>query len=446
MGQSQPDRSPALSVKPRGGSFFSPRNEGGCAAGCLGTVFFGAFFSAGAAVLWVALLQPLWNIVRASQWVETPCTVTLCEVVGDDTYTIKIAYDYTLKGQQYTGSRYNFMTGATSSRKWKEDVAANNPPGTQARCYVNPRQEDESVFDRGFSSDMLFGLFGLPFLLVGLAGFVYFLPAARRKQVAANAAAKSAAGGVDDEEDDSPPTGSRRELAQRIADTARKPSIRAWSASEFENPDLEIPDEPVTLQPESSPTGNFVGCLIGAIIFHVVVGFFFVARLKDWRAGEWQWLPDLFAIPAALGSLACIAGVIHTFLALFNPRPMLTLSRQAVSLGGEVTLEWFFTKSTASVRSLSFQLQGIESAKYTRGTNTHTDTQKFHDEPLFSTSEPQEIAEGKFTVRIPDDTMHSFFGENNKVIWQISLKGDIPFWPDVTATFPIKVNPHEPVA
>jgi hypothetical protein len=157
-------------------------------------------------------------------------------------------------------------------------------------------------------------------------------------------------------------------------------------------------------------------------------------------------MPDLLAIPAVLGSLCCVAGVIHAFLAMFNPRPLLTISRQAIPLGGKVELEWSFDRSTSSMRSLTFHLEGIESAKYTRGTNTTTDTQKFHEEILYSTSEPIEVAEGKVTVTIPDDTMHSFYGSNNKIMWQIRLKGDIPFWPDVAATFPIKVNPHEPVA
>ena len=41
----------------------------------------------------------------------------------------------------------------------------------------------------------------------------------------------------------------------------------------------------------------------------------------------------------------------------------------------------------------------------------------------------------------PADTMHSFAGENNKIVWSIKVEGEIPIWPDVNEEFEIKVLP-----
>jgi hypothetical protein len=59
------------------------------------------------------------------------------------------------------------------------------------------------------------------------------------------------------------------------------------------------------------------------------------------------------------------------------------------------------------------------------------------------TAEPEEIVAGKSQFQIPTDSMHSLNASNNKIKWQIQLRADIPNWPDVSASFPIRVVPHE---
>ena len=52
-----------------------------------------------------------------------------------------------------------------------------------------------------------------------------------------------------------------------------------------------------------------------------------------------------------------------------------------------------------------------------------------------------EMGEAEFEV--PADSMHSFAASNNQIVWTLNVQGDIPWWPDVSLSFPITVTPHE---
>ena len=43
--------------------------------------------------------------------------------------------------------------------------------------------------------------------------------------------------------------------------------------------------------------------------------------------------------------------------------------------------------------------------------------------------------------RIPAGTMHSFSANNNKIIWTLTVKGEISRWPDVDESFDVTVGP-----
>jgi len=129
-------------------------------------------------------------------------------------------------------------------------------------------------------------------------------------------------------------------------------------------------------------------------------------------------------------------------LALANPRPTITLSRESVTVGGSVTLEWQLSGATHRVRSLSLTLEGCEEARYRRGTDTRTDTNVFHRETLTEVGDSMGIARGTTSIKIPADTMHTFLADNNKVIWRIKMKGVINRWPDIDDSFDLTVAPR----
>src|SRR5690606_35538149 len=122
---------------------------------------------------WIGMVNPILEVALSMSWKPTQCTIVSSEVVGDDTFRIDIQYDYEFDGNKYTGNRYSFFNFKTSGKAGKEKIAALFPPGGRTICYVNPDKPGESVLDRGLSWSVLWGLFGLPFFLVG-AGGLYF--------------------------------------------------------------------------------------------------------------------------------------------------------------------------------------------------------------------------------------------------------------------------------
>lgn len=402
----------------------------GCFGRLFGFVFCSMFFGMGCFFLWMIALQPLLKIMDAKSWVETPCTITKSTVEGNETYRIVIEYDYVFAGQQYHGDQYDFFSMATNGRTSKERVVAKYKEGTEKTCYVNPDTPTESVINRAASAHLWWGLFPLPFIGIGLAGYwVVFFGSSRIAQNLQNIQVKT----------------NNQALTSGQTTTGRRTRVASqseWSNSEYDEEDLFEEPGPVTLKNDSSPLGIAIFLLIFATIWNGVISVFIFDKWDEWIKFDIGF-EDLFFVPFILVGIGVILAFIYNVLRTFNPKPTLTLSRQLIPLGGTAQLQWQFTKSTNSIRELTVKLIGQEEAVYRRGTNTYTDHETFHDETLLATTDPLEIPQGEIEISIPSETMHSFDGGNNKIIWRIEFSGDIKLWPDVSAKFPIRVVPHE---
>jgi hypothetical protein len=104
-------------------------------------------------------------------------------------------------------------------------------------------------------------------------------------------------------------------------------------------------------------------------------------------------------------------------------------------------LDWSFRGNARRIRRLRIFLRGAEEATYRRGTDTSTDKHTFTEVELFNDTDAAALASGQASVTIPADSMHTFDAPNNKIIWSLHVKGDIPRWPDVAEEFPITVLP-----
>ncbi|MCA9075447.1 MAG: DUF3592 domain-containing protein [Planctomycetaceae bacterium] len=377
-------------------------------------VFCGMFALAGAAMFYFMTLGPLLNVYRARTWVETPCTITSSRVErhdGDDgdTFSIEITYDYAFRGQPYGGDRYHFMIGSSSGYDGKKAVVDAHPVGMKTVCYVDPLNPSEAVIERGLTWDMLWGLFCVPFLVVGF-GIPWAVRWSERKK---QRTALSTGGGSSD-------------------------GNEVGSTQFNENPDGSI-----TLQSESSPLGRFMGSIIIALIWNGLISFLIRQVVEGFQNGDPEWFLTVFSIPFVLVGLGLIIWAVYAFFALFNPRPILTLNRGQIPLGEVVHMTWQFRGSSHSIRHLKLTLVGSEKATYRRGTNTHTDKEKFHEQVLFESDQSYDIASGEADIEVPADSMHTFTANNNEIVWTLEMAGDIPLRPDVSATFPIVVTPHE---
>ena len=357
------------------------------------------FVLIGSLLTYYFAIRPTLAIREASNWLETPCTITASRVAenrgskGETTYSIEIRYEYFIEGEKILGDKYNFDTGSSSGRDWRQKIVRAYPAGRKTVCYVNPADPDESVLVRDTSMNRWWGMIPLIFVFAGGA----MLLASRRKTTNARNGTASAA-----------------PLRGVIGDVGA----------------------PVTLKPSSTPLGAFIGLLIFSLIWNgIVLGILFSANLPT--------PAKLFLGLFALIGVAIFLGAIHQFLALFNPRPTLETSSNSVRLGQELQIRFSFTGRVQRIQKLTIHLRGREEATYRRGTDTTTDKSIFAEHLLLETGNTVQMKSGNVVVHIPADTMHSFNAPNNKIIWTLHLHGSIPRWPDIDVEFPFTVLPME---
>ncbi|MDA3960689.1 MAG: DUF3592 domain-containing protein [Planctomycetota bacterium] len=382
------------------------------AGGCFGAIFFGIFFCVGLGVMIMMGLRPLILTAQAQSWIETPCTVTSSKLDAHSgskgtSYRIDIRYTYGVDGQRFQGDRYNFSVGHSSGQDGKQAVVDEYRHEPNPVCYVNPDQHSEAVLNPDPDWYMLWGLFGLPFFLVGAGGlYGTFIYKSKAKLKGKGAKAKP--------------------RTKRAGQTERK-------ATGVSRGDLES---------ASSPFGKFVFFLVFALFWNGVVGtMFYLAVLKDGFDGGFDWLPAIFlSIFLLIGAVLLLLVVPYQFLALFNPTITCRIERGPLQPGCRAQLEWRINGRADRLTKLTITLVGREEATYRQGTNTRTDKRDFLTAELYQDSDV--ACSGSCELAIPADTMPSFSANNNKIAWVLTVHGDIPSWPDVKHEFPLLVLPE----
>ena len=152
--------------------------------------------------------------------------------------------------------------------------------------------------------------------------------------------------------------------------------------------------------------------------------------------------PLLFMIPFVLAGLLLIGCTIYQFLALFGPRLEVTASAPHVALGGTLEINWQVKQGLQSMQRMHLFLEGREEASYRRGTDTYTDRNTFAVLDITDLQSRDAMQNGSARVQIPLNTMHSFEARNNKIVWSLVAKGEVPIWPDLKEEFPIVVLPQ----
>ncbi len=138
------------------------------------------FLLMGAGFLYGLGIRPVLGVLRASHWKATPCVVISSELKEHRstdspgaTYSIQIAYEYEFGGNRYRSNRYDFLALASNTNvAARRKVVADHPPGSRTICFVNPESPAEAILQRGWTVEMLWGLFPIPFVLIGLVGLL----------------------------------------------------------------------------------------------------------------------------------------------------------------------------------------------------------------------------------------------------------------------------------
>ena len=368
-----------------------------------GLIFGLIFFSAGALFFWLAGLSPIVKSISSKSWIESNCVILSSEVgVHSDsdgtTYSVDISFSYTFDGRDYTSDRYGFSKMSSSGRSGKEKVVAEYPVGAERICWIDPRNPSQAVLHRGIPGIVYFMIpFSSVFIIIG--------------------------------------------LAVALASIGLYP--KSWKAN-FNNDHIPVTTEAsgsATLKPDVSGLGKVFGTLFAACFWNGITSVFVVIAVKSHLRGDPEWFLTIFIIPFVLIGLGLIGAVIHSLLALANPRLELTLSETSPRLGDTVDLDWRANKPLHRLRKLTITLLGQEAATYRRGTDSATDHSIFHQEVLQELDQPVSEQQGNFSLTIPIDSMHTFDSGNNEIEWLIKVEGDIPRYPDISDSYPITVRP-----
>ncbi|MBN1125311.1 MAG: DUF3592 domain-containing protein [Sedimentisphaerales bacterium] len=383
----------------------------------IGVGFFAIFALAGLGFLVPFFILPIVRILDARDWLPVPCKILRAEVKshsGDDgtTYSVYIFYQYDFNDQTYKADRYNFMGGSSSGRSGKQAVVDSYRSAKNPVCYVNPEDPTQAVLQRGFTWNLLFGLIPMVFVLVGIGGIIGVSRTARRKA---------------------------RKISR--ADWLPETQTDRIEQDNIYGPPTTSTTGPVILKARYGRSAKLFGMIFFAVFWNGILSVFLYQVVQGFRRGRPEWFLTVFLIPFVLAGIGVIIGVIYQFLALFNPRVKLILGSREIPIGGSTQLEWEIFGHADRIRTLIIKVTGREEATYQQGTRTYTDKSTFHETEVFSTDNPQQMTFGRTMLHIPNETMHSFKADHNKIIWTLTAHGDIAKWPDMKDTFEITITP-----
>jgi hypothetical protein len=371
-----------------------------------GGIFFGLFWS------------PIQNLFSSKSWERTPCTVVSSRVrsISDDdgtTYRADILYEYVVRDRTYRSNRYDFLTFSSSGYRGKAALVEQYPPGRRTFCYVNPAVPWHAVIERGFSKGFLVGLIPLIFFLIGVLGIFSSVKTRLREEPA-------------------PAPGGRLRALRSPGARHRDPTVRFETGR---------PTRPAVLTPTAGPGLKFAGCLLACLFWNGIVSVFAWGVIKTWLAGRPHYFETLILTPFVLVGIGAVIGAGYYFLAMWNPRPRLTVKNRAVPLGEPLELDWKMEGRASVIRRLRICLEGREEATYADGTGTNTARKPFARIDIVDTGNPVSILAGRSAVPVPLHSMHTFKAEHNKIVWAIHLHGEIERWPDIKNEFEIEVLP-----
>lgn len=189
----------------------------------------------------------------------------------------------------------------------------------------------------------------------------------------------------------------------------------------------------------------FAGVLFITLFWNGILSVFYMDHYYDLVTGadtEWIGLSFLNFLFLPIG-LLFVAGTIKTFLMLFSPRPVLTVNQVIIPLGHQLQINWNFKQRIDSLKSFCLKLNAVESSTDSQSDSNDTKKFSFYEEKLFESDQPQEIQQGQREITIPENLMHSFESEYNRIQWRIVAEGEVRFLPNFKDQFVIIVLPKE---
>ncbi len=341
---------------------------------------------------WAMLARPVTGMMAARSWVVTPCTIASSQVLShrgskSTTYSVEIVYAYEAAGRAWKSNRYDFLGGSSSGYDGKQDIVSRYAPGSRAVCFVNPKDPAEAVLDRSFRPIYLIGLIPLAVFLAG------------------------------------------------IAVAARLPTIGTAVQG--------APRPPIPFE-SMSPAARFGGAAFFALFWNGTVSVFLGEVVSQWRHGHAPIGLSVFLIPFVLVGALALGFAIHQFLALFNPRPRVTLSSRSVRPGEAVQVDWEIPGHAERIEKLTIRAEGRKESPQAPGTHGSRPREIFARIPVAETSSAAGAARGSAMLRVPADALPTSRDTVPAISWWLVLEGSIPRWPDVKQEVEVRVAAGDP--
>lgn len=370
-----------------------------------GALFFSIFFIAGIVATYYMTYKPLVKFIDAQSWTETPCRVLSSRIVtheGDEstTYSADVLYVYNVKGIEYKSNRYRYFS-SSGSYKGADRLKDKYPPVSETVCYVNPSNPGEATLKRNFTTGMLVYFLPALFILVGAGGIYGFL-----KKDNEISALKLSSGGAGYE--------------------INKEWVKKYDVKKY-----------IELKPKVSRKVNFIGLLIFALLWNGIISIPVIEVIEGFKKVSILSCFAIGIIPFVLIGLLLAGSCIYYFLKLFNPVPELVLSCHPLVPGEAAELSWITGTGAGAVKKYRIYIEGREEVKYDDSNEHHT----FRTINLTETENLYEIEKGSVSFTLPEDTIHSFESEHNKIAWSLHLVGKMKYWIDIHEEFSLTVLP-----
>ena len=375
----------------------------------LGLALFGLpFLAAGLGFGWFGGVSPLLRSQAAADWPEVPCRIDKSFVEshrdsdGGTTYSVEIRFTYEWEGRTFHGENYTFGNSSSSGRSSKAAVVRQYPAGSEATCLVNPDDPYEAVITADVGL-LPYGIiaFGGVFATVGgglmIAGF-------RRKKAplaVSSSAGTAGAGGV-------------------IGESA--PGI-------------------LELRPATGRKTRVVVAILVAVFWNGISSLPIIFFFQEKGQGGPDWFLLIFGLVFLAIGLFLIGAAVYTFLSLKNPLPLIRIEPGRIEPGRSFRLSWHLKGSISRLDDLRIYLEGMEVARYRRGTTTVTDRNVFFQSLLFESTDRGAFREGKAESALAEESVPSMKADHNEIVWQVIVRGDIRRWPDLNETYLLPVHP-----
>jgi hypothetical protein len=263
-------------------------------------------------------------------------------------------------------------------------------------------------------------------------------------------------------------------LILRVAQTVASPELRSALAQQAErehqrrssgpgNPP-KLPHTPSLKSFTDSPGERLAYRLAGqrAEIGPLILSFSFalawngllavlaVIATEKLFTGEPSWFLFAVLVPFIAVGIYATRWFFRLFRRLTGLGPTTAEISSIPLLPGEPFTLYLCQYGRVSFRRLTLALVCYEESTYQQGTDIRTERVQVlrYDicERENCRAEPDRPLEIDCQYRLPSDTMHSFQGQHNAIVWKVVVEGDSTRWPSFCRSFPVVVHPSASVA